>query len=74
MIILASVSLIKDEPIILITKKGMCIKFNSTEISPTSRTTSGVKGINLNDDDEVIATLVVRDSNDSLGIFSTWRF
>ena len=71
---LASVSLIKDEPIILITRKGMCIKFNSNEISPTSRTTSGVKGINLNNDDEVIATLVVRDSNDTLGIFSTSGF
>ena len=71
---LANVSLIKDEPIILITKKGMCIKFNSTEISATSRTTSGVKGINLNNDDEVIATLVVRDSNDTLGIFSTSGF
>lgn len=71
---LANVSLIKDEPIILITKKGMCIKFNSTEISATSRTTSGVKGINFNDDDEVIATLVVRDSNDTLGIFSTSGF
>lgn len=68
---LATVSLIKDEPIIVITKKGMCIKFNSTEISPTSRATSGVKGINLNPDDEVISTLVIKDDNDSLGIFST---
>ena len=71
---LASVSLIKDEPVILVTKKGMCIKFNSNEISPTSRTTSGVKGINLNDEDEVITTLVVRDGNDTLGIFLTTGF
>ena len=67
---LASVSLIKDEPIVIITKNGMCIKFNSKEITPTSRTTSGVKGINLNPEDEVITTLVVRDTNDSLGLFS----
>ena len=68
---LASVSLIKDEPIVIITKNGMCIKFDSTEITPTSRSTSGVKGINLKPEDEVITALVVRDKNDSLGLFST---
>ena len=68
---LASVSLIKDEPIIIITKNGMCIKFDSTEITPTSRSTSGVKGINLNPEDKVITALVVRDKDDSLGLFST---
>ena len=71
---IASVSLINDEPIIILTKCGMCIKFNSSEISATSRTTSGVKGINLNKDDEVISTLVVRDNNDYLGVFSVGGF
>lgn len=71
---IASVSLIKDEPIIMLTKQGMCIKFNSSEITPTSRATSGVKGINLNEGDEVIATLVVRDNADTLGIFSNGGF
>ena len=71
---IASVSLIKDEPIIMITKRGMCIKFNSSEITPTARATSGVKGINLNENDEVITTLVVRDNSDMLGIFSTGGF
>ena len=71
---IASVSLIKDEPIIMLTKNGMCIKFNSSEITPTSRATSGVKGINLNENDEVITTLVVRDNTDTLGIFSTGGF
>lgn len=71
---LASVSLIKDEPVIIITKNGMSIKFNSNEITPTSRATSGVKGINLNDGDEVITSLVVRDNTDNLGVFSTDGF
>ncbi len=71
---LASVSLVNDEPVIMLTKKGMCIKFNSTEISATSRATSGVKGINLNDDDEVVTTLVVRNAGDYLSIFSTGGF
>lgn len=68
---LAGVSLIKDEPIIIVTKNGMCIKFDSSEISATSRATSGVKGINLNQGDEVLTSLVIRDKDDSLGIFST---
>ena len=68
---LASVSLIKDEPIVIVTKNGMCIKFDSSEITPTSRSTSGVKGINLNPEDKVITALVIRDKDDSLGLFST---
>lgn len=68
---LAAVSLIKDENIILITKKGYIIKFKTALITETSRMTSGVKGINLADGDEVVAALPVRNENDSLAIFST---
>ena len=68
---LASVTLIKDEPLIIVSKKGQVIKFNSDEISPTSRMTSGVKGINLNPEDEVITTLPLRNSTDQLAVFST---
>lgn len=66
---LAAVSLIKDEPIVLVTANGMSIKFDSKEIAPTSRTTSGVKGITLNKDDSIIAALPVRNGNDHLAIF-----
>ena len=66
---LAAVSLIKDEQLILVTKNGMAIRFDSKEVSPTSRMTSGVKGINLNSDDEVIAAIPVRNSTDKLAIF-----
>ena len=68
---LANVCLIKDEPIMLITKTGMCIKFNSSDISPTSRATAGVKGIELKPDDVVVTGLPVRNQNDSLAIFTT---
>lgn len=68
---LASVSLIKDEDFIIVSKKGMTIKFNSLEVTPTSRMTCGVRGINIGEDDEVIAALPVRDKKDSLAIFST---
>lgn len=68
---LASVCLVKDEPIILITKLGMMIKFDSTEIHPTSRMTAGVKGITLRNGDEVIATLPVHDPKDYIAVFCT---
>lgn len=68
---LAAVSLVKDEQLILITANGMGIKFDSNEITPTSRATAGVKGINLADGDYVVAALPVRDSKDKLALFST---
>ena len=66
---LAAVSLIKDEPLVLVTANGMSIKFDSKEIAPTSRTTSGVKGITLNKDDSIVAALPVRNGNDHLAVF-----
>ena len=66
---LAVVSLIKDEQLILVTEKGMGIRFDSKEISPTSRTTSGVKGINMGNDDRIVAAIPVRNANDKLAIF-----
>ena len=67
---LAAVSLINSEQLILVTKNGIAIKFDSTDINPSSRTTIGIKGINLNEDDEVVAAIPVRDTNDQLAIFS----
>ena len=66
---LAAVSLVKDEQLILATKNGMAIRFDSKEVSATSRATSGVKGINLGADDEVVAAIPVRNTNDKLAVF-----
>ena len=68
---LAAVSLVKDEDLILLTENGMGIKFNSMEVSATSRATTGVKGITMSEEDRVIAALAIRDTNDKLAIFST---
>lgn len=67
---LASVALVKDEDIILLTANGMGIRFNSTEIGTTSRTTMGVKGISLKEGDEVVAMLPLRHLEDKLAIFA----
>ena len=67
---LASVSLIKDEQVILVTKNGYVLKFDSKEIGATGRVAMGVKGINLGAEDEVVAALPVRDDRDSLALFT----
>lgn len=67
---LVSVCLVKDEPMILLTKNGYGIKFSSMEIGTTSRATSGVKGITINPDDEVIAALPLRHDTDAIAIIS----
>ena len=67
---LAAVSLIKDEPLVLITSAGMSIKFDSMEIAATSRTTSGIKGITLGKDDYVVSALPVRHATDDLAVFT----
>lgn len=67
---LASVNLIKDEDVVIITRKGMSIHFSSGEVTPGSRTTMGMKGINLGTDDEVVAVLPIRNKEDQVAVFS----
>lgn len=68
---LVSVDLVKDEEIILVSKNGYGIHFNSTEIGSQGRITMGVKGMELSPDDEVIDTVILRDKNDKLALFSS---
>ena len=66
---LASVFLVKDEDIVLITELGNAIRFNSMEVGATSRATSGVKGVGLKEGDAVSVALPIHDTKDELGIF-----
>lgn len=43
-----------DEDVFLFTKYGQCIRFNEQDVRSTGRTTMGVIGMNLADQDEVI--------------------
>ena len=67
---LATVSLINEEPVIFITKNGMSIRFNTTDVSPSSRIASGVKAITLNEGDFVVSALPIRNKDDSLAVFT----
>ena len=41
--------------IILVTKDGMCIRFKETDVRSTGRTSMGVRGMNIDDGDVVVA-------------------
>lgn len=58
---IANVTFLADEKVILVTKKGFAIKFETKSIDPTSRVTMGVKGIKLAEGDEVLLGLPVHD-------------
>ena len=58
-----------SEDIILITKFGQCIRFHATDVRNTGRTSMGVIGMSLTDQDEVIA-MQLASQGDSLMIVS----
>ena len=58
-----------EQDIILITKFGQCIRFHETDVRNTGRTSMGVIGMNLTDQDEVIA-MQLASQGESLMIVS----
>lgn len=68
---LNNVLLMEDEQLILVSKKGKAIRFDSSNINPIGRTGKGVIGFNLADDDEIIGGVALRDMNDDLAIFAS---
>ncbi len=61
----------KDSDIFLVTKNGMCIRFKETDVRATGRTSMGVIGMNLDDDDEIIG-MQLDHQGDSLLIVSEY--
>ena len=69
---LANVTLLNDEDVIVITKKGMGIKFVTKDIAPIGRIAAGVKAIKLKEGDEVLVGLPISKRHDNdLGVFTT---
>lgn len=68
---IANVEFINDEDILVITKNGMSIHFESKNINPIGRIAAGVKTIKLDENDEVIVGLPIHSDNDTVAIFST---
>lgn len=60
-----------EESIILISKNGNSIKFETKDITPVGRVTLGVKGMRLDENDEIVAALPIHKDTDNLAIFTT---
>lgn len=58
-----------ETEIFLITKHGMCIRFKETDVRPTGRSSIGVIGMNLSDQDEIVG-MQLDHQGDSLLIVS----
>ena len=54
-----------NDTILLVTKKGMCIHFEESDLRVMGRTAAGVKGITLGSDDFVVSAIVI-NSNKSI--------
>ena len=69
---IANIELMNDEDMIVITKKGYSIHFETNEIAAIGRVTAGVKAIKLADDDEVLVGLPIRDKKETIAVFSSF--
>lgn len=61
--------IMNEEEMFLVTKEGMSIRFETKDIIPVGRTTMGVKSIKLNDGDEVLTGLPIKNNTDTIAIF-----
>ena len=68
---LVDATIIKDEDVLIATASGKMIRLQTADIGVSSRTAMGVKGIALDDNDEIIGVAAVRDTNDDIGLFSS---
>ena len=68
---IVNVEFINEEEILVITKCGMSIHFESKNINPIGRVAAGVKAIKLNENDEVVIGLPIHENDNTVAIFST---
>ena len=69
---IANIELMNEEDMVLITKKGYSIHFETKEIAAIGRVTAGVKAIKLSENDEVLVGLPIRNNKDTIAIFSEY--
>jgi DNA gyrase subunit A len=59
-----------DNQVILATRLGMAIRFHESDTRPMGRVTEGVRGISLQDEDEVVGMVVLRRPDSTLLVVS----
>ena len=68
---IVNVAFLNEEQILVVTKNGMSIRFESKFVNPVGRIAAGVKTIKLDENDEVIAGLPIQSETDEAVIIST---
>ena len=68
---IVNVTFLNEEQILVVTKNGMSIRFESKFVNPVGRIAAGVKTIKLDENDEVIAGLPIQSETDEAVIIST---
>ena len=68
---IAKVFFMNEENFMIFTKNGIAIKFDTKDIKPIGRVTSGVKAIKLNDDDYVISGFPITNEKANIAIIGT---
>jgi DNA gyrase subunit A len=63
-----------DDDVLLISKKGKAIRFSEKSVRPMGRTATGVIGIKLDDDDEVVSCDVVSDGTGELLLITEFGY
>ena len=56
-----------DNDILLAARKGKCVRFHESDARSIGRTASGVRGISIDDDDEVIGMVCAKTDTESAG-------
>ncbi len=64
--IIAAHVLTGEDTVLLVTKKGMSIHFQESDVRTMGRTAAGVRGIKLGQDDLVVSAIVVNSNNSIL--------
>ena len=57
-----------SEQIMIAAREGRCVRFNEEDVRALGRGASGVKGINIDDDDEVIGVITYNPSDEEAGM------
>lgn len=67
---IANVTFLDEEEVIVVTKKGMSIHFETGIVAPIGRVTAGVKTIKMEEDDEILIGLPIHKDTDMIAVFS----
>lgn len=69
---IADIVFLDNEQLLLISERGMSIRFNTDGISSVGRTAVGVRGMKLSEGDRVVAALPITKTTDDVAIFTSF--